>query len=444
VLANLNDVEVAGPTSVQLPHSVLESDSSTEAVATLRPTGPIHQAMPLTKSLDEAAVMGSEIDYSVKTVLARPFLLTSLDWKAATASEKGIGSFEVFTIPCYEHKTTTTPAVTYAYMPLSAHLIRGFKYFRGDFKFTFKIPRTKYHSGTLAVSYDPGQVSVLRAGTRTNYVKLLNLTSENDDDFSLTIPFNNWYPYMSGEPMGTITVSVFNQLVAPDTVSQQIPVLVYQSYENVTLQYPIPWNPLAPRPVQVSTTTTDEKENLKLTWDDKDLESDTFVENVEPINAQPLVGKDMFQKNNWDNFLETLKIPIPMGERQAVTTLKCLIRDTAIYHYYGGILFQSSTYAAGDSIFRIVDLIPFTPNTYAIQFRDQHHSYYSGRFRPYIDYVAPFMSNQKFVETETTIPENTVKITPAFLNSKISPYDVCVSWDKVHFYGRRAVRPIMY
>jgi hypothetical protein len=181
-----------------------------------------------------------------------------------------------------------------------------------------------------------------------------------------------------------------------------------------------------------------------LTWDDKDLESDTFVENVEPINAQPLVGKDMFQKNNWDNFLETLKIPIPMGERQAVTTLKCLIRDTAIYHYYGGILFQSSTYAAGDSIFRIVDLIPFTPNTYAIQFRDQHHSYYSGRFRPYIDYVAPFMSNQKFVETETTIPENTVKITPAFLNSKISPYDVCVSWDKVHFYGRRAVRPIMY
>ena len=432
VIVNLNGVELAGPTNSQTTSSPsfsardLESETSVESVAQIQPAAPIHQAAPLTKKLDVAPKMAHEIDFSLKSQLARPFLLKRFNWSTSDAADKGLQTISLHHLPCYSNTTADTPPVTFTYAPLSVHLLRGFRFFRGNIRFSFKFPRTNYHSGSMSVMYDPIELSVYRDGFRTNYTKVINLNSANDDDFSFVVPYNSEFTHLTDEAMGAITFSVFNQLVAPDTVSASIPVLVYMSFEDVTVEYPIP---SAPYPLR--------KLNGSL------LESDGFVEDVQPISAQSLSGPDNFKRNNWNDAQELLKIPIPAHRLDGDYTIKVMSTNTAQTHYFANLLFLGSVWCAGDSVIRVIDRTPFTPVSFEISIDGQPPIYFNSRFRPFVDFVVPFMSRLKFNHTKSGEEVTTVQIHPNLLTNRGYEYSIAYSWNNMHFYGRQPIPPII-
>lgn len=105
-----------------------------------------------------------------------------------------------------------------------------FGYYRGGLRFTFKIVKTEFHSGRIAVTFNPlapYQANASVSATDAPYVHREILDIREGNSFDFIVPYVSLTPYKNRiEPYGNITMSVINPLIAPATVSSSIKFLV--------------------------------------------------------------------------------------------------------------------------------------------------------------------------------------------------------------------------
>uniref|UniRef100_A0AAT9JFY8 Picornavirus capsid domain-containing protein n=1 Tax=Reticulitermes speratus picorna-like virus TaxID=3032236 RepID=A0AAT9JFY8_9VIRU len=183
-------------------------------------------------------VMGSKVDEMAISHLAQiPALVTSFNVATSNVADDLLFSSPINQLAGV-NSTTTGTGGSYQYRDLipMSYLSRYFKFWRGSIVYTFKIVKTDYHSCRLQFSYQPS------TGTFNNVTSaymLRNIVDIRDtEEVSLTIPFSDSNNYLEcstdeigGNPYdnGFIQCRLVNELVVPDTVSNNIQVLVYVS-----------------------------------------------------------------------------------------------------------------------------------------------------------------------------------------------------------------------
>lgn len=138
--------------------------------------------------------------------------------------------------------TTSASAKTYA--PI-AFLTEIFEFYRGSIELTFKIVKTQYHTGRLMVVYSPQVTNVVSPTlSQTNYAMREVIDLRDGNEFCLTFPYCHNTMYSSTDLNQTtfrpkVYLYVLNELVAPESVSQSVQILV-EVRGGHDLEYQVP------------------------------------------------------------------------------------------------------------------------------------------------------------------------------------------------------------
>lgn len=189
-----------------------------------------HNSLSITK--DNTLVRTSylkgndEDELSIMGIASRPAYVGAYTWANTAPPGTTIVSFANSPAANDSSMTLSNKSVTFR-TPMS-FVSSFFAYWRGSITYKFKLVKTKYHSGRIMVTYVPkGSVS-FQATTSSGY-GLYNLRKIVDisdlTEFDITIPYMHIDPYTKGQT-GTVYVTVVNELVSPDSVSNSVQILV--------------------------------------------------------------------------------------------------------------------------------------------------------------------------------------------------------------------------
>lgn len=103
-----------------------------------------------------------------------------------------------------------------------------FQYYRGSLEFHFKVVKTQFHSGRLLIAYAPGKTGTLSSMADTAFLHREIVDLRDSNEFSFVCPYASTSPYKRTrlDPYGSLHIYVLNQLVAPDSVSTNVKILV--------------------------------------------------------------------------------------------------------------------------------------------------------------------------------------------------------------------------
>lgn len=159
-----------------------------------------------------------------------------------------------------------------------AYLRRYFNYWRGGICFKFKFVKTEFHTGRLLFAFNPsGTYNNSMASTEFMYKEIIDIRESNE--FTITVPYAQVLPYLSTATSGSngfLYCYVLNPLVAPDTVSTSIDILM-EVHAAEDFEFAFPGPPTAtpvlyfnkPAPVGFRQAAPDVGSALEL--DDNDL-----------------------------------------------------------------------------------------------------------------------------------------------------------------------------
>jgi len=109
-------------------------------------------------------------------------------------------------------------------------LTRFFAYYRGGIRLTFKIVKTEFHSGRIALTFNP--LAPYQASTSTSvanapYVHREIIDIRDGNSFDFIVPYVALTPYRAvSEAFANVTMTVINPLIAPATVSSTVTFLL--------------------------------------------------------------------------------------------------------------------------------------------------------------------------------------------------------------------------
>lgn len=121
------------------------------------------------------------------------------------------------------------------------YLARFFRHFRGSIRLTFKFVKTQFHTGRVQVSFTPLRSPVTLPSVSTGTLALRQIVDLTvNDEVTIDFPFMQPLAYLkTDEYMGIVKVDVLNELRAPETVADNMDVLVYISFgKDFELQAP--------------------------------------------------------------------------------------------------------------------------------------------------------------------------------------------------------------
>lgn len=194
---------------------------------------------------------GNDLDeMSFAYLMKIPAFVTSTNW--TTANSVGTRLFHYRVSPGDPSGTALFQGFAFA-GPLSTtyiskarapyqYLANLFSYWRGSINFTFKFVKTEFHSGRLLVVFTPGKNIADADCTFDNsqycFREIVDLRSSNE--YSVSVPYVSTTPYTPKDSWtGCFTVYVLNELRAPDTVSNNIQILLETSAgEDMDYCYP--------------------------------------------------------------------------------------------------------------------------------------------------------------------------------------------------------------
>jgi hypothetical protein len=165
----------------------------------------------------------------------------SLSTADATGTRKTFGPFDAVSPSnmCGQYTKTVAPkTVTYNQGPPIYFLSRFFRLWRGSIKFKLKFIKTNFHSGRIMLTYTPRQGVVTVPTAATSVIALREIIDLRDlDEYEVEIPYLLPKPYQdiydpgatNVNSMGTLALTIINELRAPETCSQTIQILVYAS-----------------------------------------------------------------------------------------------------------------------------------------------------------------------------------------------------------------------
>lgn len=118
------------------------------------------------------------------------------------------------------------------------YLANKFSYWRGTMVYKFKLVKTEFHSGRLAITFTPFEQKSIPIGYNALGVDFVHrdiIDIREHSEFELRVPFISTTPYKSTSVMtdnfsiGIMSVDVLDSLIAPDTVNSQIRIFVEMS-----------------------------------------------------------------------------------------------------------------------------------------------------------------------------------------------------------------------
>jgi hypothetical protein len=175
---------------------------------------------------------GTDVDeLAFDAFLPRPTIIGGVDW--GYSNNSGDSLYEINLSPSYLSTTVTVGARPVTHHTPVSFLSNYFVYWRGDFKFTFKIIKTNLHSGRLAFVFSPYQ-STTRTDYSTSYADsvytwrdIVDIRTTNVVSFSVPFVSNSQYRPVTGVDaiMGTLKIFVVDKLISPDTCSPTITIL---------------------------------------------------------------------------------------------------------------------------------------------------------------------------------------------------------------------------
>ncbi len=128
-------------------------------------------------------------------------------------------------------------------------LAKLYRQWRGSFDITIKVVKTQYHTGRLMLSFRMWTSAGTNiSNTDSSYVHREVIDLRDGDEFCVTIPYCHSTMYQSttnSEELikGIFHINVLNELVAPDSVTQSVQLLVeVRGGEDLEFQVPVPFN----------------------------------------------------------------------------------------------------------------------------------------------------------------------------------------------------------
>nr|URG14908.1 MAG: capsid protein [Picornaviridae sp.] len=211
----------------------------------------VDQSLPLSMSIKNevanlpgfASSDNDELSFAFISTI--PAWFQSTNWTTAQANGVLLTEFSLCPVLFNTQSTVHTQTIV-NYTPI-AFVSSFFRFWRGSLCFKIKFVKTEFHSGRLAVAFFPRvDMNAAAAATRTldssNFVHREIVDIRLQNEINISVPFTSITPFLgANEPMGHLSIFIFDKLVAPDTVSDTCTLLC-----EVSAGYDMEWAELAP------------------------------------------------------------------------------------------------------------------------------------------------------------------------------------------------------
>ena len=165
--------------------------------------------------------------------LGRPSFFDSFVWTTSTTTGSELFDRSLSPSQFSSLYTDTKGNGVINYTPVGL-ISTMFNYWRGDFIFTFKFVKTRFHSGRLSICGNYNDFFIGGQTTNLNNTAYINreiVDIREMTEFSITVPYSAMSEYLvcgANGPIrfGNLTVKVLDPLTCPDTVDSSVKVLV--------------------------------------------------------------------------------------------------------------------------------------------------------------------------------------------------------------------------
>lgn len=165
-----------------------------------------------------------EDEMSLPSILKRYAWFTTLDWLGSDLAGTRLASFPL-RAETFQSTGDVGGTPVSMYTPC-AWALQLFKFTQASFRLKFKVVKTRFHSGRLAVVFFPGLSSAPLTPDLAYLEKtIIDLTAGSE--FEKEFPFVSHYPLRSvNDIYGAVGVYVINELRSPETASPDVRILV--------------------------------------------------------------------------------------------------------------------------------------------------------------------------------------------------------------------------
>jgi hypothetical protein len=184
---------------------------------------------------------GTDVDeMAIDYIISVPAIINTFNFASTNAVGDVLCNIAISPLAMYYQLGTNglisfgVDAAFTSFLPAPVMYIANcFRYWAGDFKFKFRMAKTKFHSGRLIVAHIPfyadGNTTVLAApvtGTPMNFKShIWDLKDSNDYEF--IVPYTCYRPFARvTDILGSLSITVEQPLMAPSTVVPTIPIIV--------------------------------------------------------------------------------------------------------------------------------------------------------------------------------------------------------------------------
>lgn len=183
---------------------------------------------------------GTNVDeMDIVSLATRPAVIDNAIWSTSMVYGSVLETILMCPNPKPMSRTVAGSIVIYDHTPAS-FVAEMFQYWRGSVVLTFKIVKTKFHSGRLLVTFSPSVASVgttVSTIDESSYEYRTIVDIREESTFRIQIPYTSSQQYLrcyrSGanfnENFGTVQLMVLDPLVAPASVGSSVTIHIEQS-----------------------------------------------------------------------------------------------------------------------------------------------------------------------------------------------------------------------
>jgi hypothetical protein len=171
-----------------------------------------------------------------------PMLFDNFNWADTALPGAVLASFSVRPSDLRQRVSSSTPGGPqyYDFLAPFAYLSTFFMTYRGSIDMHFRVVKTDFHSGKLSFHFVPAQTATTPGINDQQYLLRDIVDIKDKSEVTLRIPYLQYQKYIGvDDRLGTLYVTVVNELRAPESCARQVDVLVSTS-AGEDFEYAIP------------------------------------------------------------------------------------------------------------------------------------------------------------------------------------------------------------